>query len=262
MRKPYSSDITRKQFDIIKPHLESAKKKTKPREVDLYDVFCGILYLLKNGCTWHDLPHDLPDYKLVNYYYGVWSKKDDEGTSILDQILAELVNLERRVTREKSTPSMLIVDSKSIKNADTAEEKGYDAGKKISGVKLHIGVDVLGLPYAACVTTANVTDRNGAIQMFSEPKVSLETLKTILADGTYTGKALAKEIKKLTGATVKIAKRPELHEFSVIPKRWIVERSFAWLDKCRRLWKNCERHLQTTLDMVTLAFSSILLQRF
>lgn len=130
MRKPYSSDITRRQFDLVKQDLESVKKSTRPREIDLYDVFCAILYLLKNGCTWRALPHDFPDYRLVYYYYCVWTKKNEKGESVWDYILAKLVDLERYETRDNPMPTMLIVDSKSIQNADTAEEKGYDAGKK------------------------------------------------------------------------------------------------------------------------------------
>jgi len=123
-------------------------------------------------------------------------------------------------------------------------------------------VDVLGLPYASLVTTANITDRQGALEMFARPSFSpFPTLKTILCDGGYTGEDFAQAIEELTGAHVQVVKRSELHTFAVIPKRWIVERSFAWLDKCRRLWKNCERKLENTLNMVKLAFLSLLLRR-
>jgi len=112
------------------------------------------------------------------------------------------------------------------------------------------------------VTTANVNDRDGAIEMFSQPFFyRIPTLKKILCDGGYTGEIFASKIKELTGAEVEIARRSELHKFIVMPKRWIVERSFGWLDKCRRLWKNCERKIENTLNMVKLAFVSILLRR-
>jgi len=117
------------------------------------------------------------------------------------------------------------------------------------------------LPYAIYATTANITDRNGAVEMFSQPYFCLPTLMKVLCDGGYTGQDFADRIKALTGAEVEVAKRSELHKFAVIPKRWIVERSFGWLDKCRRLWKNCERFIETTLNMVKLAFVSILLKR-
>ena len=95
-------------------------------------------------------------------------------------------------------------------------------------MKIHIGVDVLGLPYASMVTTANVTDRNGAIEMFSQPGFSLATFKALLCDGGYTGEYFAERIRELTGAEVQIAKRSELHTFAVLPKRWVVERTFGW----------------------------------
>jgi len=129
-------------------------------------------------------------------------------------------------------------------------------------VKLHLAVDVLGFPYAACVTTANVTDRDGAIQMFKISGFCPSTFEKALVDGGYTGDNFAEVIHNLTGAIVEVAKRSELHKFAVIPKRWIVERSFGWLDKCRILWKNCERYLKNTLGLVKLAFLSVLLKRF
>ena len=118
------------------------------------------------------------------------------------------------------------------------------------------------MPYALSVTTANVTDRNGAIEMFTQSDIHLPRVETVLCDGGYTGENFAETIKELTGAQVEIAKRSELHTFAVMPKRWIVERSFGWLDKSRRLWKNCERLIQTTLNMVKLAFVALLLKRF
>ena len=132
-----------------------------------------------------------------------------------------------------------------MKNTDTAKEKGYDAGKKVSGIKRHIAVDTNGLPHAIAVTTANVTDRAGAIEMVKKNKQNLSRVKNSLLDGGYSGEKFATAIKEILGATVEVVKRNELHKFAVIPKRWVVERSFAWLEKCRRLWKNCERKLST-----------------
>lgn len=130
MRKPYPSDITREQFEIIRDDLENAKKKTHPRTYDLYDIFCALLYLLKGGCTWRGIPHDFPNWGTVRYHYNMWSKPDEDGISLLDKILQKLVETEREKHGRSHQTTMLIVDSKSIRNADTAREKGYDAGKK------------------------------------------------------------------------------------------------------------------------------------
>ena len=135
MRKPYPSDITREQFALIESDLKAAKKTTRPRKIDLYEVFCALLYVLKNGCTWRALPHDFPDWKLVYYYHTVWSKKDESGLSVIDYCLAKLVDITRYFDGRNPSPSMLIVDSKSVQNADTAREKGYDAGKKLRASK-------------------------------------------------------------------------------------------------------------------------------
>lgn len=149
-----------------------------------------------------------------------------------------------------------------MKNTDTAQQKGYDAGKKVSGIKRHIAVDTQGLPHGMYITTANITDRAGAITMVEHDKKALSRVTSFLVDGGYTGKPFAEQIKKIIGATVQVVKRSQLHTFTVIPQRWVVERSFAWLEKCRRLWKNCERKLNTSLQMTVLAFLVLLLKRF
>lgn len=154
------------------------------------------------------------------------------------------------------------MDAQSVKNTDTAEEKGYDAGKKVSGIKRHIAVDTQGLPHGIQVTTANVTDRDGAKQLAGEEKENLSAVENVLVDGGYSGKPFAESMQETIGARVEVVKRNELHTFKVLPKRWVVERSFAWLEKCRRLWKNCERKLSTSRHMIVLAFLALLLRRF
>ena len=140
-------------------------------------------------------------------------------------------------------------------------EKGYDADKKVSGIKRHIEVDTQGLPHALAVTAADATDRKGCLLALKRELDNLGAIQKILADGGYTGKAFASSVQALIGAEVEIVKRNELHRFEVLPKRWVVERSFSWLEKNRRLWKNCERKLSTSLQMVVLAFLGVLLRR-
>ena len=157
----------------------------------------------------------------------------------------------------------MIVDSQSVKNTDSAEEKGYDAGKHISGIKRHIGVDISGLPQAIGITRANVTDRDGACMIIQNSKRILSEVKKLLFDGGYSGEKFSNKVKEILGEKilVEVVKRNELHTFKVLPKRWIVERCFGWLEKFRRLWKNCERKLSTSRQMVILAFLIILLKR-
>ena len=264
MRKSYPSDITKKQFEIVRKDLEQATKSTHPRKYDLYDIFCAVLYLIKEGCSWRAIPHDFPKWENVRYHYDIWSKEDDNGISLLDKVLRKLVKAERERQGRETSTTMLIIDSKTTQNADTAETKGYDAAKK-SGIKIHIGVDILGLPHMIMLTPADVTDRKVAtwmIEYYSDVTENLKSLIKVMADGGYTGKNFSDSVNELCRAEVEIVKRNELHTFVVLPKRWIVERSFAWLDKCRRLWKNCERKLHTSFQMVTLAFIRLLLNRY
>ena len=135
---------------------------------------------------------------------------------------------------------------------------------KKTGVKLHIGVDIAGLPHALLITPADVTDRDGAIEMmeyYYDVTDHLDVVLKVLADGGYRGDNFAQAVASLGWAEVEVVKRNEQHKFSVIPQRWVVERSFGWLDKCRRLWKNCERKLENTLQMVVVAFVRLLLKR-
>ena len=130
MRKSYPSDISLEQFEKIRPELESLKKVTHPRTYDLYDLFCAVLYLLKEGCSWRAIPHDFPNWQNVRYHYDMWTKPDENGICILDRILRKLVEEERKKDNRKEKTTMIIIDSKKIQNADTAKEKGYDAWKK------------------------------------------------------------------------------------------------------------------------------------
>jgi transposase len=134
--------------------------------------------------------------------------------------------------------------------------------KKISGIKLHIGVDINGLPHTIYVTAANVTDRNGTLEMFELCTSNLTNVSKVLCDGGYTGENFANSVKELISAEVEVAKRNELHKFAVIPKRWVVERTFAWLENFRRLWKNCERKIFISTQMIVLAFIALLLKRY
>ena len=173
-----------------------------------------------------------------------------------------MVEFERVWQDRVPYPTLAIIDSKSIKNADTANSKGYDSAKKVSGIKLHLAVDILGLPLAMHVTTADKTDKAGATALLSSHFCNLIGIKKVVVDGGYIGATFAHFVKTIYGAEVEVVKRNELHKFKVLPKRWIVERSFGWLDKNRRLWKNCERKLHTSMQFTVLAFISILLNRY
>jgi transposase len=123
-------------------------------------------------------------------------------------------------------------------------------------------VDTQGLPHSILITAANVTDRNGAIEMITLNLENLSCVKKFIVDGGYSGDNFANAVKELCGAEVEVVKRDELHKLVVLPKRWVVERTFGWLDKYRRLWKNCEKKLHNSLQMTVLALNAVLLKRF
>ena len=170
--------------------------------------------------------------------------------------------MQRNDDLRKEKTSFGIIDAQSVPNASPAEESGYDAGKNISGIKRHIVVDTMGLPHAVLVTTANVTDRNGALEMLGLNLDNLSNVQRFLVDGGYSGDNFANAVKELCGAEVEVVKRDELHKFVVIPKRWVVEHIFGWLDNARRLWKNCEKKLHNSLQMTIFALAVLLLKKF
>ena len=214
------------------------------------------------------LPADFPDWRTCCKYFRQWSgRPGPDEDSILEQVLKKWVGEARQSNGRKERTSFCTRsassgrDSRSVKNTDSAEHKGYDADKKVPGIKRHIAVDTQGLPHAIHITTANVTGRAGALAMFDRRRDGLSQVRNVLADGGYAGKPFAAAVQSLLEASVEVVKRNELHTFVVLPKRWVVERSFAWLEKCRRLWKNCERKLNTSLQMVVLAFATLILKR-
>ena len=208
------------------------------------------------------LPADFPDWRTCYKYFRQWSERPGpEQEPLLEQVLKKSVDAARQSNGRTEQTSFCIVDSQSVKNTGSAGNKGYDAGKKVSGIKRHIAVDSQGLPHAIHVTTADVADRAGALAMFDRRRAGLSRVQNVMVDGGYTGKPFAATVQNLLGASVEVVKRNELHTFVVLPKRWVVERSFAWLEKCCRLWKNCEGKLNTSLQMVVLAFAVLILKR-
>jgi hypothetical protein len=146
MREAYPSDISRDQFEVIRYHIDTSSKTTHPMDYDIYDIFCAVLYILKEGCRWRSLPHDYPKWQDVYYHFRKWKKKKVNGNSIIDEILNELVLSERIINGREAEATMTILDSKSVKNTFTAEEKGYDGGKKRYLVLRFI----LALTYSGC----------------------------------------------------------------------------------------------------------------
>lgn len=248
----YSTNISNSQWQVISKFVDSKRI----RKYDLREVINAILYLVKTGCQWRLLPADFPKWQMVFYYFNSWKKKE-----IWKQVHDELVKLTRKKAGRKPSPTAGIIDSQSVKaTLVSCQSKGYDAGKKIKGVKRHILVDTLGLVLAVIIHSASVQDRSGAVLAIECMIKQWKRIKLIFADGGYSG-ALIKSIKQQYKITIEIIKRNELHQFKILPKRWIVERTFAWIDAHRRNSKYYERLDDTGTAMVHIASMRVMLNR-
>jgi len=250
MRK-YSTDLTDSQWSKIEKFFKSRKRKHSLRE-----IINALLYIAKTGVQWRFLPQNYPKWELVYYYFRRWAA---EG--LIEEIHDTLRNLLRRKAGRKESPSLGLIDSQSVKSSCITTEKGYDAGKKITGRKRHIITDTMGFILAIVVHNANIQDRDGAKLVLKELQYKYPLLKKILADGGYQG-ALIDWTLSVFGLTLEIvSKVAGISTFSVIPKRWVVERTFGWFNFNRRLAKDYEVVNECSVAFVHLAMIRMMLNR-
>jgi putative transposase len=249
----YPTNVSDSQWQIISNFLDTERS----RKYDLREIVNAILYLVKTGCQWRMLPGDFADWKIVYYYFSTWKKN-----GIWETLHESLVEKIRVSVGKNEEPSVGIIDAQSVKNTlVSSEDKGFDAGKKVKGIKRHIIVDTLGLVLAIVVQSASIQDRNGAISVIEKLVENWRKIIKIFADGGYSG-SLIEKVKAAFRIDFEIIKRDEQNQFKVLPKRWIVERTFAWIDTNRRNSKNYERLNQTSVAMVHLSSIRIMLKRF
>ena len=249
----YPTNLSDSQWQIIIKYLDV----TRSRKYDLREIFNAILYVVKTGCQWRMLPRDFAPWESVYYYFSVWKKGE-----IFEIIHEELVEKTRVMKGKKEEPTVGIIDAQSVKNTlVSSQSKGFDAGKKIKGIKRHIIVDTLGLVLAVVIQSASVQDRDGAVEVVNKLCESWKKVVKIFADGGYSGQ-LINTIKTKFKIGLEIIKRNELRGFKILPKRWIVERTFSWIDTNRRNSKNYERLNNTGVAMVHLSTIRIMLKHF
>jgi putative transposase len=249
----YPTNVSNSQWQIISKFLNVERN----RKYDLREVVNAILYLVKTGCQWRMLPGDFPKWTIVYYYFSVW-----RSNGVLEEIHESLVEKIRVKAGKTEEPSVGIIDAQSVKSTlVSSQDKGFDAGKKIKGIKRHIIVDTLGLILAVVIQSASVQDRDGAINVVDKLMENWKKIIKIFADSGYRGE-LIKVVWNRFKIELEIIKRNELHTFKVLPKRWIVERTFSWIDTNRRNSKNYERLNQTSVAMVHLSAIRIMLNRF
>lgn len=254
----YPTNLTDQQWKQIEKLVPAGKPGGRPLKHTRRRILDGIVYVVKTGCQWHMLPKEFPPYKTVFHYYAKWAK---EGIwqFIHDAIRA----LARRKAGRKPSPSAAILDSQSVKHADSCEAIGYDAGKKIKGRKRHLLVDTMGLVLGLLVTGADVQDRDGAKMLLSRCWFLFGRLQVIWADSGYLGKLVGwvKSLRPYGKLHLDVVVRAAGGGFQLVRKRWIVERTFSWLYKSRRLCKDYERNPKHSEAMIYISMTHLMLRR-